>query len=84
MRQALGRFPESILSAPPSGQATQPLLAAQPAQYGPKVPMQPALSLVDWTDVPAPVLEPPLADQEVSLLFGAESAYTYSAPAFWF
>lgn len=66
MRQALGRFPESILSASPDGQAMPPLVAAQAAQTSLKLPMQPALSLVDWTNVPVPQLEPPPVDQEAS------------------
>ena len=68
MRKALGRFPETDLSMPPNGQALRPLLAAEPAQVAPKLLMQPALSLVDWTNVPVPHAEPPAADQQASLL----------------
>lgn len=68
MRQALGRFPESALSTPPHRQARQPLLAAQPAQNDPKLPMQPALSLVDWTNVPVPHSELSSAERQASLL----------------
>lgn len=65
MRQALGRFPETALT--PNGQAVQPLLAAQPTQLAPKLLMQPALSLVDWTNEPVPQAEPPAADQQASI-----------------
>lgn len=44
MRQALGRFPSS----------PKPIVAAQPARADSKLPMQPALSLTDWTNVPVP------------------------------
>ncbi len=67
MRQALGRFPEAALSLPPNGQVV-PLLAAQPTQVSPKLLMQPALSLVDWTNMPEPLAEPPAPDQQASLL----------------
>ena len=78
MRQALGRFPESRLLAPPNRQAMQPLVAAQPAENGRQLPMQPALSLIDWTNVLVPRSEPSSAEQQASPLICMLNMQTFS------
>ncbi len=63
MRQALGRFPDGELLPPANG----PVLAAQPAQNEPQLPMQPALSLTVWADAAAQPSVPDSAKEQVKL-----------------